>query len=82
MLSCRSLNVRHRDRIVEAWANDDDAALDDAWVSDAGVDLGSEWGDYEYAASIGFRCLRSALSVLVRKPCDCWSPQHRAQDFG
>ncbi|MGW9596071.1 hypothetical protein ACWHLZ_37975 [Streptomyces chartreusis] len=45
-------------------ANDDDAALDDAWVSDAGVDPGSEWGDYEYATSIGFRWLRSAMPVL------------------
>ncbi|OIJ85659.1 transcriptional regulator [Streptomyces colonosanans] len=50
----RSLNVRHWDRIVEAWAADDDQALDDAWVSDAVVDLGSQWGQYEYVTNIGF----------------------------
>jgi hypothetical protein len=53
-LSFRTLNVRHWDRIVEAWANDDEAALDDAWVNDAVVDLGSEWGQYEYVSNIGF----------------------------
>ena len=53
-LSFRTLNVRHWDRIVEAWANDDDEALDEAWVSDAVVDLGSEWGQYEYVTTIGF----------------------------
>lgn len=54
VVSYRSLNVRHWDRIVQAWANDDDAALDDAWVSDAAADLGSEWGQYEYVTTIGF----------------------------
>ncbi|MEV5177136.1 transcriptional regulator [Streptomyces flaveolus] len=53
-LSYRTLNVRHWDRIVTAWATGDDAALDDAWVSDATVDLGSEWGQYEYVTNIGF----------------------------
>ncbi|CAM5657839.1 MULTISPECIES: transcriptional regulator [Streptomyces] len=53
-LSYRTLNVRHWDRIVAAWAAGDDAALDDAWVSDAVVDLGSEWGQYEYVTNIGF----------------------------
>lgn len=53
-LSFRALNVRHWDRIVEAWARDDEEALDDAWVSDAVVDLGSEWGQYEYVTNIGF----------------------------
>ncbi|MFF4758267.1 transcriptional regulator [Streptomyces sp. NPDC001292] len=38
----RSLNVRHWDRIVAAWAAGDDQALDDAWVNDAVVDLGSQ----------------------------------------
>ncbi|MEV8086479.1 transcriptional regulator [Streptomyces nigra] len=50
----RTLNVRHWDRIVEAWAEDDPAALDEAWVNDATVDLGSEWGQYEYVTNIGF----------------------------
>ncbi|GHE92012.1 hypothetical protein GCM10014715_55490 [Streptomyces spiralis] len=44
----------HGDRIVEAWANDDEEAMDDAWVSDAVVDLGSEWGQYEYVTNMGF----------------------------
>ena len=54
VVSYRTLNVRHWGRIVEALANDDDAALDDAWISDATVDLGSEWGQYEYVTNIGF----------------------------
>ena len=54
VVSYRTLNVRHWDRIVEAWANDDEVALDDAWISDATVDLGSEWGQYEYVTNIGF----------------------------
>ena len=53
-LGYRTLNVRHWDRIVAAWAAGDDAALDEAWVSDAVVDLGSEWGQYEYVTNIGF----------------------------
>ncbi|MFJ8200903.1 transcriptional regulator [Streptomyces sp. NPDC096152] len=54
VLEYRTLNVRHWDRIVRAWAEDDEAALEDAWVTDAVVDLGSEWGQYEYVTSIGF----------------------------
>ncbi|MFJ3336130.1 transcriptional regulator [Streptomyces sp. NPDC086766] len=54
VLEYRTLNVRHWDRIVRAWAEDDEAALADAWVTDAVVDLGSEWGQYEYVTSIGF----------------------------
>ncbi|MFJ5265155.1 transcriptional regulator [Streptomyces sp. NPDC088387] len=50
----RTLNVRHWDRIVEAWANDDPNALDVAWIDDAVVDLGSQWGQYEYVTNIGF----------------------------
>ncbi len=53
-VSFRTLNVRHWDRIVEAWAEDDDQALDDARISDAAVDLGSQWGQYEYVTNIGF----------------------------
>ncbi|GLW48875.1 hypothetical protein Stsp02_45370 [Streptomyces sp. NBRC 14336] len=54
VVTYRTLNVRRWDRIVEAWAAEDDAALDEAWVSDATVDLGSEWGQYEYVTNIGF----------------------------
>ncbi|MGW2964950.1 transcriptional regulator [Streptomyces sp. NPDC001220] len=50
----RTLNVRRWDRIVAAWAADDDDALDNAWVDDAVVDLGSQWGQYEYVTNIGF----------------------------
>ncbi|MGX9890533.1 helix-turn-helix domain-containing protein [Streptomyces sp. NPDC002276] len=49
----RTLNVRHWDRIVAAWAAGDDQALDDAWIDQA-VDLGSQWGQYEYVTNIGF----------------------------
>ncbi len=49
----RALNVRHWDRIVTAWAANDDQALDDAWV-DQLADLGSQWGQYEYVTNIGF----------------------------
>ncbi|MEU0603149.1 transcriptional regulator [Streptomyces sp. NPDC006393] len=54
VVSYRTVNVRHWDRVIEAWANDDEGALDDAWISDVVVDLGSEWGQYEYVTSIGF----------------------------
>ncbi|WP_053755062.1 hypothetical protein [Streptomyces sp. MMG1533] len=50
----RTLNVRRWDRIVEAWVGDDAEALDDAWVSEAVVDLGSQWGQYEYVTNVGF----------------------------
>ncbi|MGC0335530.1 hypothetical protein RKD20_000564 [Streptomyces sp. SLBN-8D4] len=50
----RTLNVRHWDRVVQAWAAGDDAALDEAWVNDVVVDLGSQWGEYEFVTAIGF----------------------------
>ncbi|MET8637733.1 transcriptional regulator [Streptomyces sp. NPDC004074] len=49
----RTLNVRNWDRIVEAWAAGDDRGLDDAWVEKI-IDLGSQWGQYEYVTNIGF----------------------------
>ncbi|WP_405987750.1 helix-turn-helix domain-containing protein [Streptomyces sp. NBC_00986] len=49
----RTMNVRHWDRIVAAWVAGDDQELDDAWV-DQVVDLGSQWGQYEYVTNIGF----------------------------
>jgi hypothetical protein len=54
VVAYRTLNVRRWERIVEAWARDDEQALDDAWISDVVVDLGSEWGQYEYVTNIGF----------------------------
>jgi hypothetical protein len=49
----RSMNVRRWDRIVAAWAIADDRGLDEAWV-DQVVELGSQWGQYEYVTTIGF----------------------------
>ncbi|MEV2231685.1 transcriptional regulator [Streptomyces phaeochromogenes] len=49
----RTMNVRRWDRIVAAWAAGDDQELDDAWV-DQVVDLGSQWGQYEYVTNVGF----------------------------
>ncbi|MGW1196546.1 transcriptional regulator [Streptomyces sp. NPDC002536] len=49
----RTMNVRRWDRIVGAWAAGDDQGLDAAW-DDTIVDLGSQWGQYEYVTSIGF----------------------------
>ncbi|QDQ16045.1 transcriptional regulator [Streptomyces spectabilis] len=50
----RTLNVRHWDRVIEAWVRGDGTALDEAWVDDAVVDLGSQWGQFEYVSNIGF----------------------------
>jgi hypothetical protein len=53
MVEYRTMNVRRWDRIVEAWASGDDQGLVDAW-EDTIVDLGSQWGQYEYVTNIGF----------------------------
>ncbi|MFJ2645054.1 transcriptional regulator [Streptomyces sp. NPDC087511] len=53
VLEYRSLNVRHWDQVVDAWARGDAAALDDAWIEQI-VDLGSQWGQYEHCTNIGF----------------------------
>ncbi|MET9258063.1 transcriptional regulator [Streptomyces sp. NPDC003717] len=50
----RHLNVRRWDDIVTAWAAGDPGALDTAWTTDVLPDLGSQWGQYEYATNIGF----------------------------
>ncbi|MFB7852679.1 transcriptional regulator [Streptomyces sp. NPDC056053] len=50
----RTMNVRHWDRIVEAWATGDHQGLDDAWTLDVLPELGSQWGQYEYVTNIGF----------------------------
>ncbi|MFF3319966.1 transcriptional regulator [Streptomyces sp. NPDC003035] len=49
----RSMNVRKWDRIVAAWVAGDAQGLDDAWI-DQIVDLGSQWGQYEYVTNVGF----------------------------
>nr|WP_180218876.1 transcriptional regulator [Streptomyces albus] len=49
----RRLRIRRWDRIVAAWAAGDAEALADAW-DDELADLGSQWGQYEYATSVGF----------------------------
>ncbi|RMI42491.1 transcriptional regulator [Streptomyces triticirhizae] len=49
----RTLNIRRWGAIVEAWAAGDDQALDDAWIEQI-VDLGSQWGQYEYVTNVGF----------------------------
>ncbi|RPK55436.1 hypothetical protein EES42_42025 [Streptomyces sp. ADI95-17] len=47
------MNVRRWAGIVEAWAVGDQQGLDDSW-EDVIVDLGSQWGQYEYVTNIGF----------------------------
>ncbi|MEU9576363.1 transcriptional regulator [Streptomyces chilikensis] len=49
----RTLNVRRWDAIITAWAAGDPTALDRAWA-DVIVDLGSQWGQYDYVSNIGF----------------------------
>jgi hypothetical protein len=53
-VSFRTLNVRNWDRMVQAWAADDDEAMDEAWFDEITVDLGSDYGAYEYVTNIGF----------------------------
>jgi hypothetical protein len=50
----RTMNIRRRDRIVNAWATGDHQGLDGAWTLDVLPDLGSQWGQYEYVTNIGF----------------------------
>lgn len=49
----RRLTVRNWDRIVQAWGAGDDTAMDEAWT-DAIVDLGSQWGQYDLVTNVGF----------------------------
>ncbi|MFF9632192.1 transcriptional regulator [Streptomyces fradiae] len=53
VLEFRTLNVRRWEALVAAWSTGDDRALDDAWIEQI-VDLGSQWGQYEYVTNIGF----------------------------
>ncbi|MFJ6701140.1 transcriptional regulator [Streptomyces sp. NPDC091272] len=49
----RNINVRDWDGIVDAWAQEDSAAMDTEWENVI-VDLGSQWGQYEYVTNVGF----------------------------
>lgn len=40
--------------MVQAWAADDDEAMDEAWFDGITVDLGSDYGAYVYVMNIGF----------------------------
>ncbi|MEU2729699.1 transcriptional regulator [Streptomyces griseoviridis] len=53
-LQHRTLNVRHWNRIIDAWTHTDTQALDNAWINDAATHLGSSWGQYDYVTTIGF----------------------------
>ncbi|MER5950833.1 transcriptional regulator [Streptomyces sp. NPDC001904] len=53
VLEYRSLNVRQWDTLIRSWAARDMGSLDNAWV-DTIVDLGSQWGQYEYVSTVGF----------------------------
>lgn len=53
VLEYRRLNIRNWDAIIDAWARGDAQALDNAWI-DQMVNLGSQWGKYEYVGSVGF----------------------------
>ncbi len=53
VLEYRSLNIRRWDAIIRSWAAGDVTVQDDAWV-DSIVDLGSQWGQYEYVSAVGF----------------------------
>ncbi|WP_030288974.1 hypothetical protein, partial [Streptomyces catenulae] len=54
VVAYRVLNVRHWDAVVRAWADSDDDALDRAWFDDITIELGSDYGAYEYVTNIGF----------------------------
>lgn len=49
----RRLTIRHWDRIVRAWGHGDDDGMESAWIDEI-VDLGSQWGQYEYVTNVGF----------------------------
>lgn len=53
VVELRTLNIRHWEALVAAWSTGDDRALDEAWIEQI-VDLGSQWGQYEYVTNIGF----------------------------
>lgn len=40
--------------MVQAWAADDDEAMDEAWFDGITTDPGSDYGGYEYVMNVGF----------------------------
>ncbi|MER5890735.1 transcriptional regulator [Streptomyces sp. NPDC001941] len=53
-ISHRNVNVRNWGPIVEAWEAENPQALSDAWQNGVLVELGSDWGSYEYVTNVGF----------------------------
>ncbi|MFE0105105.1 transcriptional regulator [Streptomyces sp. NPDC059009] len=53
VMEFRTLNIRRWDRMVRAWADGDGTGLQSEWV-DQIVELGSQWGQYEYVTHVGF----------------------------
>ncbi len=54
VVAYRTMDVRRWDRIVGSWAVGDYQGLDDVWTTDVLPDLGSQWGQYEFCAGVGF----------------------------
>ncbi|WP_203615929.1 hypothetical protein [Streptomyces sp. SID13726] len=52
-MSFRQMNVRRWDRLAGAWAAGDAAELDEAWTDAILLDLGSQYGAYEFCTSVG-----------------------------
>lgn len=40
--------------MVQAWAADDNEAMDEAWFDGITTDLGSDYDAYEYVMNVGF----------------------------
>jgi len=49
----RTLNVRDWGGLVDAWADNDRGRMEQEWESII-VDLGSDWGQYQYVSNVGF----------------------------
>jgi hypothetical protein len=50
VMEYRTMNVRRWGRVVGSWAAGDHQSLDATW-QDTIVDLGSQWGQYEYVTN-------------------------------
>ncbi|WP_069770980.1 hypothetical protein [Streptomyces sp. LUP30] len=56
----RTLNIRHWDRIIDAWAARGNRAMDDAWIEQI-VDSGPQPGRYKYCTNVGFAAWRGVV---------------------